>query len=203
VVGSAAAGGDPARPVPRLDHVAFLVADLGRVLERLAARGLAGDGVREYKKEGTRESYVSGGAGTGRLLLLQAIGPGPYERALAKRGPGLHHVALAVPSLACFARGLAESRWLVHPWSLRNGEKLPDLWLCRGGVRALIEIMEDPQPAAGGNRPVAFITRVDLPVQPGLEGLLDSLACPSLRARSAGVPILGTSAGDLPIALFA
>jgi methylmalonyl-CoA/ethylmalonyl-CoA epimerase len=188
---------------PRLDHAAFLVADLDRVLGRLATRGLASDGIREYLKEGTRESYVSGGAGAGRLLLIQVIGPGPYARALARRGPGLHHVALAVPSLAGFARGLAHSGWLVHPWSLRNGEKLPDLWLCRGGVGSLIEVLEDPQPAAGGSRPGTFITRVDLPVQPGLESLLDSLACPALRPAAAGVPVARTSAGELDLALLA
>jgi methylmalonyl-CoA/ethylmalonyl-CoA epimerase len=194
---------DPTRSHPRLDHAAFLVPDLDRALERLASRGLAGDGVREYSKEGTRESYVGGGAGAGRLLLIQAVGPGPYERALAKRGPGLHHVALAVPSLAGFARGLAHGGWLVHPWSFRNGPALSDLWLCRHGVGALIEILEDPPPAAGGARPGTFVTRVGLPVEPGRESLLESLGCPSLRPASAGVPVLDTLSGNLPCGLFA
>jgi len=120
-----------------LDHVALLVRSLEQTLERLAETGLAVGEIESFPSEGTREVYL-GQDLPGRLLLLEATGPGPYQRALEKRGPGLHHVAIEVPDLEAFA---ADPRgWLLHPHSLENQERASTLWFARPGVGTLLEV---------------------------------------------------------------
>ncbi len=136
-----------------LDHVALVVRRLEPVLERL--EGLDAGPVEDFPSEGTREVYV--GAGTARLLLMEPTSAkGPYARALAKRGPGLHHVALNVPDLEGFlgrVRG-----WLVVPACLPDLARTRTAWLARPGVPTLLEINEG-DPAEG----TPFVETVELP----------------------------------------
>jgi len=70
-------------------------------------------------------------AGESRIELLEATSPdSPIARFISKRGPGLHHLTLAVPNLI---RALEE--------------------LERGGVRL---IDREPRPGAGNGR-IAFL----------------------------------------------
>lgn len=186
----------------RLHHAALLVESLEALLPSLAARGWAAEPIRSYPKEGTRETYVSqagsaaepaGPAPSGRLLLVEPSGEGAYARALAERGPGLHHLGLAVPGLSAFAAGLPASGWFVHPFSLRGGAQLRDLWLCRPGFPALIEIFEGP--AVDG--PATLIRAVELPLAEGLRPLLAALGCEAIRAAAGGVALLRTVTGAL------
>ena len=198
----------------RLHHVALLAGSLEALLPRLAARGWQAGPLGSFPKEGTRETYVdlpqrggpasgpaSAPAGpsapaSGRLLLVAPAGPGPYARALAERGPGLHHLGLAATSLAEFAAALSASGWFVHPYSLRDGGRLRDLWLCRPGVPALIEVFED---AAAPEAEGALIRGVDLPVPEGLPSLLESLGCPAVRPAAGRFTLLHTATGVLSV----
>ena len=48
--------------------------------------------------------------GVGRVELLEPLGPdSPVGRFLAKRGPGMHHVAYEVPDVAAAMASLAEA----------------------------------------------------------------------------------------------
>lgn len=132
---------------PVLDHVAFLVPRIEPVAERLIALGLAAEAVAEFPSEGTREQYLGDPARPGRVLLLQPLAPGPYERALTKRGPGLHHFALQVPDLDAYAAGLRG--WLLHPKSLTSRASAGTLWLARPGVAALVEVFAGDGPQSG------------------------------------------------------
>jgi methylmalonyl-CoA/ethylmalonyl-CoA epimerase len=97
-----------------LDHVSVLVRDLPRACEPLRRMGLALSEPEEFAAEGTREVYV-GVAGSGaRILLQQAISDGPYLRALQKRGPGLHHLAIATEDLGTHLKGLEHHGWRRH-----------------------------------------------------------------------------------------
>lgn len=122
-----------------LDHVALLVPHLEPALERLGDLAEWIGPIEEFPSEGTREVYI--GEGPGKLLLLEPISSsGPYARALAKRGPGLHHVALNTSNLDAF---LAEVRgWLLHPVSLETVEKSRTAWFARPGVPTLLEVHE-------------------------------------------------------------
>jgi catechol 2,3-dioxygenase-like lactoylglutathione lyase family enzyme len=168
----------------RCDHVALLVRDLEAARQRLARLGLDEGTVGEYPGEGTRELYLGSPAAPGRLLLMQPLGDeGPYARALAKRGPGLHHVALAVPDPSDFAQD--QPGWLAHPHTLQS---LPEVaWLCRPGVGVLLEIIG----AAGdADAPAddATVSCVEVELQRADAALLDQLgvAGTALKASQAG-----------------
>lgn len=151
-----------------LDHVALLVEDVERALRGVHGLGLQSEPIEEFPGEGTRESYVGADSQSARLLLIQPLGEdGPYARALRKRGPGLHHLAIAVPDprAAC-----AESLpgWLVHPVSLADPSGT--IWLARPGIPALLEV------ATGRvTRSKPVIEQVELPVAASLEALLEPL----------------------------
>jgi methylmalonyl-CoA/ethylmalonyl-CoA epimerase len=150
-----------------MDHVALLVANVETVLSRLEPLGLSVGPVEEFPAEGTREAYVGGPECGGRLLLMQPLGAeGPYARALAARGPGLHHVAINVPALE---EHVAQVRgWLLHPTSLESVARYRTAWLARPGVGTLLEIREA---APVGGHPI--VQAVEVPVEPGLEPLLE------------------------------
>ena len=101
-----------------LNHVAILVEDIESVLEKVQfTPDLLGE-IEEFPSEGTRELYIGSDNQMGRILLMQAIGDGPYKNALDKRGPGLHHIALDVLNIDDFVTKLSGSGWLLHPKSI-------------------------------------------------------------------------------------
>lgn len=130
-----------------IDHVALLVPRLEPALAGARALGLEVGPIEAFPGEGTREAYCGPADAGARLLLLEAAGPGPYARALVRRGPGLHHVAVGVADGPAFA---AASGWLLHPRTLTTQPRT--LWLARPGVGTLIEVMHGV--SAGGEAPV-------------------------------------------------
>ena len=91
-----------------LDHIGIAVADLERtlrVLEDLIGR-------RPYKSEtveedGIRTYFLRGGGA--KLELLESLEPkSPVARFIAKRGPGLHHLAFEVDDLDATFRRLKD-----------------------------------------------------------------------------------------------
>ncbi len=158
-----------------LDHVALLVRSLEPALERLAATGLAVGEIESFPSEGTREVYLGDPDLPGRLLLLEPIAPGPYQRALEKRGPGLHHVAIEVPDLEAFAADAGG--WLLHPHSLQSHKGANTLWFARPGVGTLLEVTRGkargakPQLEVGVSLEDASLKRL-LDLAPGLQAAL-------------------------------
>lgn len=143
-----------------VDHVALVVRRLEPVLERL--EGLDAGPIEAFPSEGTREVYL--GSGTARLLLMEPTDTdGPYARALAKRGPGLHHVAVDVADLGAFLAGVGG--WLVVPACLRDLAQTRTAWLARPGVATLLEVRET-EPSEG--RPLVELVELPgpLPVDP-------------------------------------
>jgi catechol 2,3-dioxygenase-like lactoylglutathione lyase family enzyme len=116
-----------------IDHLALLVPSVERAAAVLARLGVGAIGAKDvFPGEGTAEIYVGAPERGARLLLMEAIGPGPYRRALEKRGPGLHHLALVVGDVkAALARGLAAGWALKKPgavsWLGRSGAPLLEL----------------------------------------------------------------------------
>ncbi|MBI3097372.1 MAG: VOC family protein [Planctomycetes bacterium] len=150
-----------------MDHVALLVANVEAVVARLDALGLSAGPIEEFPAEGTREAYAGAPDCSARLLLMQPMGTeGPYARAFAARGPGLHHVAVNVPALE---KHIAHVRgWLLHPRSLESITKCRTAWLARPGVGTLLEI-RDAAPVGGP----PMVQAIEVPVEPGLEPLLE------------------------------
>ena len=95
--------------VRSVHHVAFAVDDLDEAVgtcERLfGARMEARDRMEE---QGIEAVYLR--VGSGRVELVSALGEDtPVGRFLAKRGPGMHHVAYEVNDVAAAVRSLASA----------------------------------------------------------------------------------------------
>jgi methylmalonyl-CoA epimerase len=95
--------------VRSVHHVAFAVEDLDQAVEtysnllgaRIELRG-------RLEEQGVEAAYLR--IGTGRVELVSALGEDtPVGRFLAKRGPGMHHVAFEVDDVASAAGELASS----------------------------------------------------------------------------------------------
>jgi methylmalonyl-CoA epimerase len=91
----------------RIHHVGIAVADLDESIERYRA-ALGAELVHRAvnEKEGLEAAFLR--TGEGEVELLSATRPeSPVGKFLAKRGPGLHHVAFAVSDIAA---ALADAR---------------------------------------------------------------------------------------------
>ncbi len=124
-----------------LDHVCVMVSDVRKTARSFNSLGFKIEPESEFKGEGTREIYVEKNK-TASLLLVQAIAPGPYQRAYEKRGPCLHHLCLHVKDLTHFIKSVEASGWFLHLKSFEMIRKSKTLYLCRPGVPMLIEVHE-------------------------------------------------------------
>ena len=89
--------------VARLDHVCLLVESLSVARTRAVTLGLPLDKIEEFEADGMRECYVGPPSASGRLLLVERCNDdGAYARALRLRGPGLHHLGIAVDDVEGF-----------------------------------------------------------------------------------------------------
>jgi methylmalonyl-CoA epimerase len=95
--------------VRSVHHVAFAVEDLDAAVDtyqrlfgaRIELRGRMED-------QGVEAAYLR--IGDGRIELVSALGEDtPVGRFLAKRGPGMHHVAFEVADVAAALRSLASA----------------------------------------------------------------------------------------------
>ncbi len=124
-----------------IDHVAILVASIEKFAARLPTI-LKPQEIEEFEAEGTREQYVFPESSfSGSLLLMQPNGEGPYQRAMQKRGPGLHHICIKVANLPDYITRIAQSGFLIHPYSIES-MKRGTAYLCRPGIGFLIEVEE-------------------------------------------------------------
>lgn len=156
-----------------LDHVAVLVEDIEAAVAAWELPDV--QAIEEFPNEGTRELYCGTNGRSGRVLLMQPIGPGPYARAMAKRGAGLHHAALCVEDPVGFVSEVAGSGWLLHPKSLETYEANRQVWLCRPGFPCLVELNEESVTYEG-----VYVQEVSLSVSIAMEPMIDRLGCSEL-----------------------
>ena len=129
-----------------IDHIAILVSSLDTALTLVS--GPAGP-IEEFPSEGTRECYVGSPEASARLLLIEALGAGPYADALQKRGPGLHHIGIDVPDIDAFLKTLGGTGWHLHHCSFETRRTANTVWLVQRGVGAMVEVHERaPAPGA-------------------------------------------------------
>ncbi|MDT8435128.1 MAG: methylmalonyl-CoA epimerase [Gemmatimonadota bacterium] len=105
----------------KIDHIGIAVKSLAEALPAWVA--LLADnprGQEEVPSEGVRVAFF--GEGPGRIELLEPTRPdSPIARHLERRGPGIHHVCLAVDDLDA-ALGQATAAGLeVLPPGARDG----------------------------------------------------------------------------------
>jgi len=157
--------------MPMPSHVALLLPSVEKAAARLRSLGFETGEVEQWESEGTREIYVGKGHANS-LLLMEPFKEGAYSRALNKRGPGLHHLAIDVEMLESFLLSLSVSGWLLHPSSVATISKTRTAYLARPGFPALIEVQEKKHSA---EMPL-FISSLELPLPEGNEKLLAPLS---------------------------
>jgi catechol 2,3-dioxygenase-like lactoylglutathione lyase family enzyme len=166
-----------------LNHVAILVRSVERSARVLKGLGFETGPREEFEGEGTAEIYVGPDSRSAKLLLLEPIKPdAPYGRAMSKRGPGLHHIALDVKDVESFVAGLAASGWYLHPKSLQTVRKTKTAWLARPGTAMLVEVQQRPEiPAAA-----PFITKLEIPLTAKEREMIAALGVQPLQPSADG-----------------
>jgi hypothetical protein len=129
--------------------------------------------------EGTREIYIERDKANS-LLLMEPIKPGAYQRALDKRGPGLHHLAIDVLNVESFIESLVGSRWLLHPKSIKTLKQNQTAYLARPGFPALIEVQERKELTERQ----LFVETVDLPMDFSMLSLAKSIGLEGIVQHS-------------------
>jgi len=114
----------------------------------------------KWDGEGTLEIYVGDKTQRSLLLLMEPIKTGAYSRAMEKRGPGLHHVAIDVLDLEIFIERISGSGWLLHPKSLHTIKKMGTAYLARPGTPLLVEVQQREE--IPSKQP--FITQIKIPL---------------------------------------
>jgi hypothetical protein len=164
-------------------HVAVLVPSVRKAADYLQQFNFQIGKEEVWDGEGTKEIYVERDKGNS-LLLMEPIKPGAYQRALEKRGPGVHHLAIDVLNLESYIDSLAGSGWLLHPISIKTMKQSQTVYLARPGFPGLIEVQERKEITEGP----LFVDGVSLKIDSLLSGLLkhiglDSIVRPSSSAE--------------------
>ena len=165
-----------------LNHIALLVPSVERSASVLRERGIFTGPAERWDGEGTLEIYAGEDTRSGRLLLMEAVKEGAYSRAMKKRGPGLHHLAVDVVDLEAGIDGLSGSGWLMHPKSLKTIKSSRTAYLARPGMPMLIEIQERERPAPGP----ALIERLELRLPVPAPAMLEALGISDIVKGTAG-----------------
>ncbi|GMV82009.1 MAG: hypothetical protein AMXMBFR7_31930 [Planctomycetota bacterium] len=162
-----------------LNHVAILVPSVHRCAQRLAALGHHVGEIEAQPADGSKEVYVGPPEAEGALLLVEPVGPGPFERAQRKRGFGLHHVAIDVDDPAQYAVEMGKSGWLLHPKSIAYFALNKTLFLARPGVCTLVEVQAKRAMSGLAQK---FVTGVGIRCAPESMHLVHALGEPELHA---------------------
>jgi methylmalonyl-CoA/ethylmalonyl-CoA epimerase len=90
-----------------LDHVAIAVESIDGVLPALeAVTGARGSRPERVMDQGVEVCFL--GTGFGKIELVRPLGPdSPVARFIARRGPGLHHIAYQVTDIEAMLQRLA------------------------------------------------------------------------------------------------
>ena len=166
-----------------LSHVAILVPSVRKSADLLAKHSFEIGEEEDFEE--TKEIYVQGGAHN-PLLLMEAKEIGSYRKALEKRGPGVHHIAIDVTNLESYLKSLSGSGWLLHLNSLHTVKHMNTAYLARPGFPALIEVQEKKSLQNGP----LFVEKILMKFEKNLENLVNSIGLNDLVQRSEGVESL-------------
>ena len=167
------------------NHVAILVPSVRKAADYLRQFHFEIGEEKIWEGEGTREIYVGLTQGNS-LLLMEPIQPGAYLRAMHKRGPGVHHLAVDILNLDHFLSSISGSGWYVHPASIRAMRATQSVFLTRPGFPALIEIQERDVL----NVQKLFVEKVTLPIPASLAHLAQAIGLDEVLIASQEEPEL-------------
>lgn len=165
----------------QLSHVALLVPSVRKSADYLRKLNFQIGDLEEFESEGTREIYVEGER-SNSLLLMEPFNEGAYQRALNKRGPGVHHIAIDVLNLEMYLESIASTGWLLHLSSIKTIKKVKTAYLARPGFPALIEVQEKKKLNQKLQTP--FVNQISLPFDSTLKRLLEPVAQSNIISQS-------------------
>ena len=154
-----------------IDHVALVARHLESTLDKIAPHNAHAGPIEDFPGEGTREVYLGAGQQAALLLMQPTSDEGPYARALKKRGPGLHHLAIHVPALETYIASLEGSGWYLLPQSLATIAQSRTVWLARPGVGVLVEVAESTSKRSAP----ALVGHIEVPATHPREGLFEAV----------------------------
>lgn len=160
-------------------HTAVLVPSAQKAAEYLRKFNFHIGELEEFEE--TLEIYVEG-AERHSLLLMEAKANGSYQRALKKRGPGIHHFAIDVLNLENFIDSLSGSGWLLQLNSLKTFKNFKTVYLARPGFPGLIEVQEKKKLTEGP----LFVEEISLPFDIKLMNLVKSIGLEDIIKASTG-----------------
>lgn len=169
--------------VSRPSHVALLVRSVDKTADFLRGFGFHIEPTEEWDGEGTKEIYVEKDH-FNSLLLMEPIKPGAYQRAMEKRGPGLHHLAIDVPKLEEFLLSIAGSGWLLHPRSIETISRVRTAYLSRPGFPSLIEVQEK----SDFKETTPFVTRLELSFDSSMARLVTAIGLQEIVVPATEAP---------------
>jgi len=142
-------------------HIALLVPSVEQSAQFLNSQNIKTESPEVFESEGTKEVYVgSYETQKGLLLLLEAISEGPYKKAMMKRGPSLHHIAIDVLDTEEFVVKAQHIGWQLHPVS-KETMSYKTAWFFLKGIPTLIEVHQKKSLSAKPSK----ISRIELPLQ--------------------------------------
>lgn len=154
-----------------LSHIALLVPSVEAAAKFLNTNGIETNDPETFESEGTKEIYVGSYATQkGLLLLLEPTTEGPYRRAMIKRGPSVHHVAIDVLDVEAFAHKAQSVGWELHPMTV-DTMAYKTAWLFLKGIPTLIEVHQKKELS----RKPAKVSKLELPLQPKHVPLFDGI----------------------------
>lgn len=157
-------------------HITLLVPSVESSAAFLRTHDIKTNEPETFESEGTKEIYVgSYETQRGLLLLMEAISEGPYKRALTKRGPSLHHIAIDVLNVEEFIQKAQSIGWKLHPES-EHTMAYKTAWLYLKGIPTLIEVHQKKSLSAKPSK----VSKVELPVQKQQMKLFEGLGLGSI-----------------------
>lgn len=165
----------------QLSHVALLVPSVRKAADYLRQFDFQIGKEEEWDGEGTREIYIER-AKSNSLLLMEPIKDGAYQKALKKRGPGIHHIAIDVLNLELYLESIASSGWLLHPMSIKTIKQLQTAYLARPGFPSLIEVQEIKM--LGQKAKELFVNQINFSFDLSLQRLLAPVGCSKIINQS-------------------
>jgi hypothetical protein len=139
-------------------HVAVLVPSVEKAANYLKKFDFQIGAVDEFQE--TFEIYIQYGH-SNSLLLMEPKGPGSYQRAIEKRGPGIHHLAIDVLDLNGYLKSITGSGWFLHLNSINSIKDYKTAYLVRPGF-PLIEVQEKES----FSKASLFVEKITLPLDP-------------------------------------
>jgi methylmalonyl-CoA/ethylmalonyl-CoA epimerase len=131
--------------VTSIDHLGIAVRSIAEARRLYESLGLAVAHEETVEHEGVRTAMIP--AGEGRIELLEPLsGDSPVGRFLAKRGEGLHHVALQVEDIraALAALRLQGARLISEEIQVGAGGHLYFFVHPSSAGGVLVEIVQEP-----------------------------------------------------------